>query len=1740
MAKTLKDMFKGAKAFADNGTSTKKNTPTPTPTPKKEDNRFKGAVAKAGQSTKNPKPTPTPTPKRTPTPTPTRKNIDDRFKGAVAKASKPKQPKIQKISNPEAYANKLIQDARGKGYSRFGIIKILEIEGSRRNTNLIQYYKTKDKEEIGNQINHWFKEYKALDFSEGEIVSMINNNLDRQHEALNKVYNDIIATADREYQESIGEGYDKAIKSSAYKGLEVSGYKVAGAVEIFPVYKKDDFQTQWAKSIVNNVAGALVSAMGILELSAEGLRQFVIQGNNIMQGKGISQYKKTTVFDDLIPLYLPGRAGKDLQKAVNSIDNEILKESIKTGIEILGDPFTWATLGGTGATGKGTTAFGKLAKGEIITAKAIEEQSNKMVNALYKLNKTKEAKIVKDAIAAAKEVARKEGLKGRQFRTEVKMAKGIAKYQIIDNKLFASTIDNELSNLSITRKATSDEIISAKNLMQEHFDDIVKAKDAYVLRQAKKGISEFDIGSKFSVKAMLDDIAKQTDDVSKNLTTALQDVRKLYTKPKVQPKVTANIGYRSNSTVKANVLNGVQRNNLGTGTIIGSSKTSAGKLGLHQPTAIDLNNYVLYKPATYDHAIKLNDVLGEINKFAERGLNKTQLNNLYKEVKTLFPKTTKDDFMRRLNDVKKYHTKTTKILEATDEADTAGTQFMRGFGFEGVDNRAFSKIDNTIGSIVYDVRTATGELEVVDDIAKKYIDDITNTTKATMDKSKNGAVKTTGASGDISDIMVPIKNRVTISLNNIRKTVDFVKAKVFNVAQADIRTDALKSKILGRQVKGLESYEQLGVMVRDAEGESMASISGQYLRNRTGGHINRIPSWEGTLKGLNKQELLELNKLLLHRHAIDRARYGKFLIAPSVKQLRAIYAKGTPQYNLITDLTNKLKVGNKLSKKSQMQIHQKLSELEVSNIIKHNPRLVKYEGQVRKFINAFCDEWLVNTGRVSKEAMANLRKKYPNWIMAYREIDDDIVRVLTDNPKITSGEYIKTASTSNRRIYQPTQIMEAFVKSNIKKGRFNMYLQMLYKDTKEFPDAFKALGIRRTGTEAHIKDMVKDVDTNLGINPTSTKDALRNKVIAFVEGKPHTLDISNALMYNMLREYHTGRIENAVIKFFHKRVSTPFKYVVTQSNPIFGINNMARDIPFAFITSKGTGVKQLQNSIIGIYDRLRGDEMFELYSSLNGSGGNFFAEGIAKTKNPIIRMNNAIEDFSRFGAFRASLEKSGVVNENSIIKALYDAKNITVDFGRYGSWAKNIDAFVPYFNAAIQGLTTVAKAVKERPLATIAKGMAVYTLPTIALDIYNSTNPYYKKISQYIKDTNFCIPNLFGDKDEKGLPTTFIMLKRDREMGTLFGVLPQRGIQQLAKMENENPSMFNLQAIGLGQLEHQLAKMYYNNPDVWRGIEERLTQSFLPNPSSLLDPIIGVNVTNKDYRGSDIIPCRFDDIKEQFPELVYDDETTETAKFLGKVFNKTPMEIDYLLRSYTGIIYKLAKPIDKSIADTVMSGEKSLDKALIQAGGRLLKEVVAQSFVKDPTYSNDNLQLFYENYDKLQSEYKANKINKDIKVKENLYNGMYNVSSSIAELNKFDRDIGLSNLSKPRKDELTKEIKKEINNLAEFGYKMYLSGEDTRDIKYIDLFGYVYPEREFSSYNYKYKLNTYAKYKDYQKAIKQQLNFYKKSYSLQFKILLKENTKEYDDFAEAVINDAREYAKEYIIKKYKLKGEKEK
>jgi len=414
--------------------------------------------------------------------------------------------------------------------------------------------------------------------------------------------------------------------------------------------------------------------------------------------------------------------------------------------------------------------------------------------------------------------------------------------------------------------------------------------------------------------------------------------------------------------------------------------------------------------------------------------------------------------------------------------------------------------------------------------------------------------------------------------------------------------------------------------------------------------------------------------------------------------------------------------------------------------------------------------------------------------------------------------------------------------------------------------------------------------------------------------------------------------------------------------PLFAVRQLTVDLPQALIQSPnavrhlGDYTHALVSSIVEAVPGLRNTKLASLATDFRRSGGVYSSllkteKGINKSlrgmkRNPYLspagvaqgvtatvkapfkaleKVGDVAENLNRIAAYKGSLRASGNVRTpESVRNAINAARDITTNFSRKGTAAKELESLIPYNNAAVQGL--------RRFLVTYKKHQVKATIGTLALAVA-------PKMLEYATFGN--------DPDYQRIPA------RDRYRKLFISKRPDGSFVSI-----QMPPEYN----AIGALTEDLMRRYIgDDPQAMKGVADALMNAYTPpavaglaqgatqgggidqsiwgaaNATSL-GPIAGV-AANQSFTGSPIVPKSMEDVS---PQYQYDEKTTVAAKKLGSILKWSPKKIDYLLRQYTGDIGRYILPL------TSTTGSAEVQKTL------------AKNFITDPIYTNTLTDDYYK------------------------------------------------------------------------------------------------------------------------------------------------------------------------------------
>ena len=626
----------------------------------------------------------------------------------------------------------------------------------------------------------------------------------------------------------------------------------------------------------------------------------------------------------------------------------------------------------------------------------------------------------------------------------------------------------------------------------------------------------------------------------------------------------------------------------------------------------------------------------------------------------------------------------------------------------------------------------------------------------------------------------------------------------------------------------------------------------------------------------------------------------------------------------------------------------------VKEILKNHPEYKAQGEKATGWINKFMSEWGNKSGLINDDLWKSLNTTYKNYLPTNRDFTD----IEGVNPRTAGKGFvdqsmpINKATGSSRDITDPFESVMNVINRTVRTAKYNEVGQSMLESIKKNPEAMKKFGeiIPEGESIPKTNDIVTVLDKGEKVNiKINDKELIKN-----LEG--------------------IGKVQDTPIQDALRKVTQPYKDLITTKNPLFTVRNMSRDLATAYVNgSEHNPLKFGKNYLGALKDVATNSDIAKQYNALGGGGSNFdfnsqnttkSLNGLVKKPNifqkisgGIEKVNNAVETAPRLSEFKTTLAKGG-----SLDRALYNSGEITTNFSRGGKIAKTIDSGVPYFNASLQGLDKTIRQFKSNPIGTLAKGIVSVTIPALALNAINGNNPNYQELDNRTKDNYYLFPDP-TNKDENGVSKTFIKIPKSREIGVLFGSLAERTLR-LAQGQN----------------------------DSFKGFGNTIVTNVAPtNPleNNMVTPFITNLPSNKDFAGRTIVPQA---MQSRSPNLQYDETTSEIGKKIGELANLSPKQVDYIIRSYTGVLGQVGLPA--STKQTYLGNTK----------GTLLKPVTT-SFTADPLYSNQNITDFYDNLDKAKQQaadknFTGNIPSKDVTYEESISSQLNKINTTMSDLSK--------------------------------------------------------------------------------------------------------------------------------------------
>lgn len=680
------------------------------------------------------------------------------------------------------------------------------------------------------------------------------------------------------------------------------------------------------------------------------------------------------------------------------------------------------------------------------------------------------------------------------------------------------------------------------------------------------------------------------------------------------------------------------------------------------------------------------------------------------------------------------------------------------------------------------------------------------------------------------------------------------------------------------------------------------------------------------------------------------------------------------------------------------------SRAAAADLLDAHPEFGKWAKDVYAYLDGLM-EVRRQGGLVSEDMVQRMKELYPHYVPTYRDMPSTSGGYSNPN-SVAVNSTIKSAKGGNQDIMPLIDSIARQTLQTFSAAKKNILGNMLYEDAMDTTRDISEY-IQSVTEEGDLVDLDAD-----------SAETLKNTLRIWVDGKPVTLHMSEA----MADGFRPIEQSNFFGMKALRSINSTFKKLVTQWNPVFIVRNFVRDAQSALYFTHYSNATFIKNYGKAVKEIATNGKYWQLYQAMGGKGTTYYdpktglsdrhhfkngavdkvAGGLNRVIDILSFANEAVEQYPRLAEFISTMEDTGDVQQ-----ALYNAADITTNFGRGGFAARKLNAsLVPFFNPGMQGLSKNIRNVIDRRgwkeigqliSRLLINGVAPGIIMGLLYDGLKEDDDY-KELSNYIKDSNILIK--VGDNK-------FIKVPMGREPSVITAFTNR--MWRWLKGEPASSAFAGYPSFAIEQLAP-------NNPrtnNIFAGFDAMRT--------------------NKNWYGGDIVSSY---MEEKPDYLQYDESTDAFSIWLGEITRHgkngieglSPKKVNYLIDQYSGFIGDWVLPALSKKADV---------------------PAVVKAFVVDSVRQN---RLGSDFYDALDEAKQVKETEFATAADDATYSYLYKQSKAASEITKQLKEIYNSG-EKTRKEKLEEardllELRNEIyrNALLTVGtYEETAKGIDSAD-----------------------------------------------------------------------------------------------
>lgn len=659
------------------------------------------------------------------------------------------------------------------------------------------------------------------------------------------------------------------------------------------------------------------------------------------------------------------------------------------------------------------------------------------------------------------------------------------------------------------------------------------------------------------------------------------------------------------------------------------------------------------------------------------------------------------------------------------------------------------------------------------------------------------------------------------------------------------------------------------------------------------------------------------------------------------------------------------------------------SRAAAADLLDAHPEFEKWAKDVYAYLDGLM-EVRKQGGLVSADMAQYMKELYPHYVPTYRDMPSTSGGYSNPN-SVAVNSTIKSAKGGNQDIMPLIDSIARQTLQTFSAAKKNILGNMLYEDAMDTTRDISEY-IQSVTEEGDLVDLDADSAENL-----------KNTLRIWVDGKPVTLHMSEA----MADGFRPIEQSNSFGMKALRSINSTFKKLVTQWNPVFIVRNFVRDAQSALYFTHYSNATFVKNYGKAVKEIATNGKYWQFYQAMGGKGTTYYdpktglsdryhfkngavdkvAGGLNRVIDILSFANEAVEQYPRLAEFISTMEDTGDVQQ-----ALYNAADITTNFGRGGFAARKLNAsLVPFFNPGMQGLSKNIRNVIDRRgwkeigqliSRLLINGVAPGIIMGLLYDGLKEDDDY-KELSNYIKDSNILIK--IGDNK-------FIKVPMGREPSVITAFTNR--MWRWLKGEPASSAFAGYPSFAIEQIAP-------NNP---------LTNNIFAGITAMS--------TNKTWYGGDIVSSY---MEEKPDYLQYDESTDAFSIWLGEITRHgkngieglSPKKVNYLIDQYSGFIGDWLLPALSKKADV---------------------PAVVKAFVVDSVRQN---RLGSDFYDALDEAKQVKETELATAADDATYSYLYKQSKAASEITKQLKEIYNSG-EKTRKEKMS-----EARDLLELRNEIY-------------------------------------------------------------------------------------------------------